>query len=184
MRKIDKYIGTELDQVLLNLKIESKSCNEDCYIDFNGKEVYSTDTLDEAYIKVCGCSYGEHKKRVQEWLYQREREAEEFKSKIPEFTEHYRNEARGVILEEDLEYWDKIVPIRLGDLYRGYELRCTLDIVRIMKRVSTPLGDRLNDAKCEFERQNHSGMSAGLMFSMLSRFCPNGEELVNSLRNG
>ena len=183
MKKIDKYLGTGLSEALLGLKLEAKACGEDCYMDFNDKEVYSTDTLDDAYMRVCGYTYEEHKKKVQEWLDERKKEEEEFKSKIPEFTEHYRNEARGVIAEDDLEYWDKIVPIRLGDLYRGYELRCTIDIVKIMKKDSTPLEDRLKDAKNEFEHQCHSGMSAWLMFGMLSRFCPYGEDLVNDLKS-
>ena len=184
MKRIDKYLGTELSEALLGLKIEAKACGEDCYMNFNDKEVYSTDTLDDAYMRVCGYTYEEHEKKVQEWLDERKREKEEFKSKIPEFTEHYRNEARGVILEEDLECWDKIVPIRLADLYRGYELRCTLDIVGIMIDESLSLRNRIALAETEFERQGHSGMSASLMFAMLMKFCPNGEKLVNSLRNG
>ena len=36
--------------------------------------------------------------------------------------------------------------------------------------------------KTEFENQGHSGMSAGLMFGMLTRFCPNGRMLVQMLR--
>ena len=86
------------------------------------------------------------------------------------------------MIEEELEYWDKCVPIRLNDLYQGMELGCTLSIIRVMKDKSISLDERLVKARRVVDSQGHSGMSASLMFSMLCKFCPDGEKLVEYLR--
>ena len=182
MKKIDLYAGQELSEALLSLKLEAKQCGEDCFAVFNGKEVYSTDSIDDAYNRVLGCSYNEHIAKVAEWRMQREKKEQEFREKIPELTDSYRNEARGIIAEKDLEHWDNIVPIRLSDLYHGWELRCTLDVVKIMNDTKSSIEDRIAKAKDTFIQQGHSGMSASLMFAMLSVFSPNGEELVKELK--
>lgn len=182
MKEIKLYAGQELSEALLSIKLEAKQCGEDCFAMFNGKEVYSTDSIDDAYNRVLGCSYNEHIAKVAEWRMQREKEELEFREKIPELTDSYRNEARGIIAEKDLEHWDMIVPIRLSDLYHGWELRCTLDIVKIMNDTKSSIEDRIAKAKDTFTQQGHSGMSASLMFLMLNVFLPNGEELVKELK--
>ena len=182
MKKLELYAGQDLAQALLTLKLEAKARKEDCFAVFNGEKIYSTDTLDEAYKKIVGCTYEEFLAKIEEWKRERERKKKEFKEKIPEYTESYRSEARGIIAEKDLEHWDEIVPIRLSDLYHGWELRCTLDIVKIMNNEKEALESRIAKAKAEFVKQDHSGMSASLMFAMLRAFCPNGENLVNELK--
>lgn len=182
MKKVDLYAGQELSEALLGIKLEAKKCGEDCCAVFNGKEVCSTDSIDDAYNRVFGCSYNEHIKKVAEWKLQRKKKEQEFREKIPELTDSYRNEARGIIAEKDLEYWDKIVPIRLSDLYHGWELRCTLDIVKIMNDTKLSIADRIAKAKDTFIQQEHSGMSASLMFATLDVFSPNGEELIKELK--
>lgn len=182
MKKIELYAGQELSESLLTLKIEAKTSGEDCFAEFNGKEIYSTDTIDEAYIRVLGCSYDEHLMKIKEWREQREKKKQDFKKKIPELTEKFCNEARGIIAEKDLNYWDSIVPIRLNDLYHGWELSCTLDIVKIMNNKEEPKENRINKAKKEFIKQDHSGMSACLMFSMLRAFAPDSDDLIKELK--
>ena len=49
--------------------------------------------------------------------------------------------------------WDKCVPIRLGDLYRGMELGQCLDIIRTVKEKS------IQDGLDVMKNQEHSGMS-------------------------
>ena len=49
--------------------------------------------------------------------------------------------------------WDKCVPIRLGDLYRGMELGQCLDIIRTVKEKS------IQDGIDVMKNQEHSGMS-------------------------
>lgn len=182
MRLVENLIGCSIDSCLSKLKQLAKENNEECYCEFNGKFIYSIDTLDDAYIRITGVTKNEMEARHKIWKDNYEKELEEHKKSIPLKTEEYRSLARGLVLESELEYWDKIVPIRLNDLYRGMELKSTLDLIRIMRNEDLSLKDRLTRCKTEFENQGHSGMSAGLMFGMLTRFCPNGRMLVQMLR--
>ena len=77
MKQIELYAGQELSEALLSLKLEAKQCGEDCFAVFNGKEVYSTDSIDDAYNRVLGCSYNEHIAKVAEWRMQREKKEQE-----------------------------------------------------------------------------------------------------------
>ena len=74
------------------------------------------------------------------------------------------------------EEWDRCVPIRLSDLYQGMELGCCLDIVK-------PLNDGCDfeTAKQIIDNQGHSGISYGLMKSMVTAFCDRGSEFVEFL---
>ena len=183
MKKIESLPGVKLDETLLALKLEAKFRGEDCYYLFNGKEIYSTDTLDEAYLRITGRTYDEHCVKMAAWRERRELEKQYFEKKIPELTEFFRSEARGIIAEKDLAHWDEIVPARLEDIYHGLELSSTLDIVKIMNQTDQPLESRISQAKSEFIRQGHSGMSAVLMYSMLTVFCPEGQALVTELQS-
>ena len=147
---------------------------------FNDKYLLSTDTDDDAYLRITGMTKAEHdgymNRRQEE--YEARRKAHE--ARIPELTEHYRKEARGVVIESELEYWDEIVPIRLGDLYRGMELDQVLDCARVMRDETLSRIERLRKAYKIFKDAGHSGMSAGLTMAMLRRFCPDGNELADA----
>ena len=75
------------------------------------------------------------------------------------------------------KYWDKIVPIRLNDLYHGMELGCCLDITEVLNNNGT-----LDEAKKIIESQDHSGMSYGLVCAMVKEFCSRGNEFVEYIR--
>lgn len=182
MKQVEIWGALNLDDALKMIKEEAEKYNCVCWAEFNIKKIYSTDSVDDAYIKVCGCTKAEYdekrRKEQEEW----ERQEREHKANIPTLTEKYRQEARGLVIEEELEFWDKCVPIRLDDLYQGMELDCTLSIIRVMRDESISLDERLVKARRVFDSQGHSGMSASLMFTMLRKFCPNGEKLVEYLR--
>ena len=161
----------------------SAECGETCFGEFNGNEILSTDTLDDAYKKVLGMTKTEDENREREWREEYEREEKEHKDNIPNLIPIYREKARGVILEDQYEYWDKIVPIRLDDLYRGMELDATLDLCKIMRDESMPYEERIKKAYKAFMDQGHSGMSAGLVASMLRTFCPDGHDLADAVMN-
>ena len=75
------------------------------------------------------------------------------------------------------ETWAKCVPIRLGDLYEGMELKATLDIVKELNA-----GCELEVAKGIIEGQGHSGMSFRLVCSMVKSFCDRGTEFASYAR--
>ncbi len=147
---------------------------------FNDKYLLSTDTDDDAYLRITGKTKAEFFEEVRKWQEDYETKKKAHEARIPELTEHYREVARGVIIESELEYWDKIVPIRLGDLYRGMELDQVLDCARVMRDETLSRIERLRKAYKIFNDAGHSGMSAGLTMAMLRRFCPDGNELADA----
>ena len=182
MKQVEIWGALNLDDALKKVKAEAEKYGCVCWAEFNMEKIYSTDSVDDAYIKVCGCTKAERDAKEKQWHEEYERKEQEHKDNIPALTEKYRQEARGLVIEEELEFWDKCVPIRLNDLYRGMELGCTLSIIRVMKDESISLDERLVKAHRVFYSQGHSGMSASLMFSMLYKFCPDGKKLVEYLR--
>lgn len=183
MKKIEFWAGEDIDHAWKRLLKESAECEDTCFGMFNDKEIRSTDTLDDVYVKLMGKTKAEYDKEMQEWHDEYERKEKEHKDNIPNLVPGYRERARGVILEDQYEEWDEIVPIRLGDLYHGMELDCTLDLCKIMRDESLPYDDRIRKAYNAFMEQGHSGMSAGLVASMLKTFCPNGEDLADAVMN-
>jgi hypothetical protein len=134
-------------------------------------------------MKIMGKTKGQYDKEMQDWRDEYDRKEKEHKDNIPNLVPGYCEKARGVILEDQYEYWDKIVPIRLGDLYHGMELNNTLELCKIMRDESVSYDKRLRKAYKAFMDQGHSGMSAGLVASMLRKFCPDGEDLADAVMN-
>jgi len=148
------------------------------YVDFNGTTLYSdTVTMDDAYLKITGKTKAKFDKAQQDWHDNYEREEREFKEQIPKLTEEWKKKGREILAEDKWDYWDEIVPTRLGDLYHGWELGCCLDIVKILND-----GGSLEEAKQEIEKQGHSGMSWGLVRLMVKEFCERGEEFVEYVK--
>ena len=179
MKEVEIY-GGDICSCFEKLKEMAKECGEDCRMEFNGKYLLSTDTIDEAYLRIVGVTKAEHDAYLQKEKEEYEREEAEHKDRIPELTEKYRNEARGLVIESELVYWDKIVPIRLGDIYRGMELQQVLDCCKIMRNESMVFAEKLERAYDKFMSAGHSGMSAALTMAMLRRFCPDGIELAKA----
>jgi len=183
MIEVKFYIGDSLDSCYKMLKERSKEENDVCFGKFNDHEIYSTETLDEVYLKVVGKTKTEFDKEMADWRENYRKSEEEHKAKIPGLTEKYRKDARGLILEEKYNEWDAIVPVRLGDLYHGMELEETLEACRVMRDASLTYDERLRKAYKHFMDAGHSGMSASLVASMIRAFCPDGEDLSDAVMN-
>lgn len=167
------YLGNDIKSTvnaLLKYREEGKLiCTE-----FNGVKLYSdTVTLDGAYKSITGKTKAEFDKAQEEWNENYDREKREHEEKIPELSKVWMERGREVLTEDKWELWDEIVPIRLSDLYRGMELGCCLEIVKILNNNGT-----LDVAKKEIERQGHSGMSFGLVCSMVREFSNRGKEFI------
>ena len=93
--------------------------------------------------------------------------------KLIKETEEWMKKGHEILNEKYWEYWDKIVPIRLTNLYEGMELGACLDIVG-------PLNDgcTLDESKDIIVNQGHSGMSWNLVVNMVKVFCDRGEEFA------
>jgi len=145
---------------------------------FNGQILYSDiDDLDSSYKKITGktkseCDEAERKR--QEEYKERKRKHEEA---IPELTLKWIRKGVLILDEKHHEYWAKIVPIRLSDLYEGMELGNCLEIVEQLNK-----GKELEKVKPLIANQGHSGMSFGLVCSMVRKFCDRGDEFVKYVR--
>jgi hypothetical protein len=145
---------------------------------FNGQMLYSDiDDVDSAYQKITGKTKAEcdEAERVRHEEY--EASQRKHKEAIPELTKVWIEKGNQILDEKYRELWAKCVPIRLGDLYHGMELGMCLDIVDKLNN-----GCSLEEAKVIIESQGHSGMSFGLICSMIKSFCDRGEEFVNFVR--
>jgi hypothetical protein len=176
-KKINFRWGGTLEDAVNEL-LYYKSQGVLAFGEFNGTSLYSdTVTMDGAYLDVIGETKAEFDKSQRVWKENCDRIEKEHKEKIPLLTEEWIKKGREILTEDKWEYWDKIVPIRLSDLYHGMELGCCLDIVKILNNNGT-----FDEAKKMIESQDHSGMSFGLVCVMVKEFSDRGCEFVNYVR--
>lgn len=144
---------------------------------FNGHTFYSdTVTLDNAYTEVTGKTKTEYDKEMQERHKKYRQEEKDYKRKIPELTKEWITKGHEILDKKYWKNWDKIVPLRLKDLYRGMELGACLSIIETLNNNS-----EFYDAKYILDKQNHSGASYNLVVYLVSNFCDRGTEFKNFL---
>lgn len=171
------FAGSTIEQAVNELLSYTEKGKLACG-EFNGVTLYSdTVTMDSAYQEITGKTKAEFDKAEQEWKDNYDRQKKEHEEKIPELSKVWMDKGREILTEDKWEYWDKIVPIRLSDLYQGMELGASLDIVSILNNNGT-----LDEAKEKIESQGHSGMSFGLVCAMVKEFCERGSEFVDYVR--
>jgi len=145
---------------------------------FNGKMLYSDiDDLDSAYVKVTGKTKAEFEERERIANMEYKEQKRKHKESIPELTKEWIKKGNTILDEKYRELWAKCVPIRLDDLYQGMELGNCLDIVEQLNN-----GKSVEDVKPLIENQGHSGMSFGLVCSMIKSFCDRGHEFVDYVK--
>lgn len=141
---------------------------------FNGQILYSDiDDLDSAYQKITGKTKAEFDEAARIRNVEYEAEKRRHEESIPELTKEWIEKGNAILDEKYRELWAKCVPVRLSDLYRGMELGNCLEIVEQLNK-----GETLEKVKPLIENQGHSGMSFGLVCSMVKSFCDRGNEFV------
>lgn len=175
--RVEFFAGSTIEDAVKELfSYQENGIN--AYGEFNGVTLYSDSvTLDNAYQAITGKTKKAFDEAQQKWQDDYTQKKNEHESKIPELTSFWMERGREVLPEEKWALWDQIVPIRLGDLYRGMELGNCLDIIAALNR-----GESLDKAKEIIENQGHSFMSFGLVCAMVKEFCQNGEEFVAYVR--
>ncbi len=146
--------------------------------EFNGQKLYSDiDDIDSAYKKIIGKTKAEFDGEKQKINHEYREQQRKHKESIPELAKEWIDKGNTILDEKYRENWVKCVPIRLDDLYQGMELKYCLDIV-----IELNNGCSLNEAKAIIEKQGHSGMSFGLVCSMVKSFCDRGDEFASYVR--
>jgi len=147
--------------------------------EFNGKTLYSDiDDLDSAYKKITGKTKSEYDEEVAKIQEKRSIEERQHKESIHALTQEWIKKGNAIIDQKHHRYWAEIVPIRLGDLYRGMELGCCLDIIKPLNE-----GCEMSVAKSIIDSQGHSGMSYGLVRAMVRHFCDRGVEFFEATKD-
>ena len=168
--KIEFNAGDSIKDAIASLSVFKKKGKLACG-SFNGHMLYSDiDDLDSAYKKITGQTEKEFDAKMVADRIHREESVQKHKNSIPELTKKWIAEGNAILDEKYHESWAECVPIRLDDLYQGMELRCCLDIVLELNNNCT-----LEAAKSIIESQDHSGMSFGLVCSMVKSFCDRGK---------
>lgn len=176
-RKIEFGAGDSIERAMQDLA-RFKERGELVYGEFNGQKLYSDiDDLDTAFKKVTGKTKAEfdEERKLENDKYRADQK--KHKDAIPELTKEWIEKGNAILDEKYQEKWAKCVPIRLDDLYQGMELKATLDIVKELNA-----GCELEVAKGIIEEQGHSGMSFGLVCSMVKSFCDRGTEFASFVR--
>ena len=174
-RQIEFLVGNTIETAINELK-EHKDL---VCASFNGQMLYSDiDDMDSAYKKITGMTKSEFDEKANAQRDKYLEEERKHKEAIPELTKEWIEKGKAILDEKYTELWNKCVPIRLGDMYRGFELGACLDIVKELNA-----GCELETAKKIIEDQGHSGMSFGLVCSMIKSFCDRGAEFVAHARS-
>lgn len=175
--KIDFDCGLSIIDSVELLHSKAKATGKKYFGEFNGHKLTSDMTVDEAYVECIGKTFKEFKDEQEKMRQDLIRREEEHKKKIPELTKYWIKEGHKVLSQDKWGEWDRCVPIRLGDLYEGMELGQCLDIIKTVKEDSITAGIKV------MKNQDHSGMSWGLMKSMIYTFCDCGNEFIEALDN-
>ena len=176
-QEINFNIGDDIESAIKVLEFWKSQdilvCGE-----FNGIMLYSDiDDIESAYEKIVGTSKSDVEKYRKEWLDSIRREELEHEESIPRLTKEWIEKGEKILDSQYLDLWKECVPIRLNDLYRGFELGACLEIVTALND-----GCKFDEAKILLVNQDHSGSSFGLVCSMLRAYCKRGEEFVNYVR--
>lgn len=173
----------EIDLLGRNIKecvnelLEYKKIGKLVFGVFNRHKLYSdTVTIDSAYKEITGLTEKEYYEYLKRQHEEYEKQKQEYIVSIPDKSKIWIKKGKEILDKDKWELWEKIVSIRLNGLYQGMELKCCLDIVKILNEGT------LEDAKEEIENQGHSGRSLGLVCSMVKEFSLRGQEFVDLVR--
>ena len=145
---------------------------------FNGQILYSdVDDMNSAYKKVTGKTKAQFDEAEKQRQIEYKCQQKEHKDSIPKLTIEWVEKGKKILDKKHHKLWTKIVPIRLGDLYQGMELGNCIEIVEQLNK-----GTELEKVKPLIEGQGHSGMSFGLVCSMVREFADRGNEFVEYAR--
>lgn len=177
--ELEFYAGAMLDKCIDRIKSFWDFDKRLVCASFNDHMMYSdTITVDGVYLDVCGMTKQEHDKKREDELKEYERKKNEHEEKIPELTKVWVEKGKEVLDEEYLDMWNDCVPIRLRDLYRGMELECCLDIVKMLNNDSS-----FEDCEAILDSQGHSGVSYSLVLGMIFHFSKRGKEFNQYIKD-
>jgi hypothetical protein len=165
-------------------KLKRKSLDGNMYYAiFNGNKITSSMSEDTMYLTIVGMNKNSYDKAEAERKRKIEEEELAFKERLPKVIDGYIAKGQNVLEPQYLPLWNKIVPIRLDDLYKGMELDCWLDLIEVLNDKRLTVDERFIVAFAVFNNQGHSGMSASLVKRGLRVLCSLGNEFVEYIES-
>lgn len=172
-KELKLKLSTTVEQAV-NLLIEYRDAGELVMCDFNGFKLYSdTVTMDNAYLTIVGKTKDEFDIQQGNFAKRMEEEDRKHKEEAPKLIEKYTQIGKELLDESKHKLWSDIVPVRVNDIYKGWDLKQFLDLVPLIN------DKKYNEAKYLLENQDHSGMSYSLVCSMIHDLTLNGAEFVD-----
>jgi len=134
--------------------------------------------MDDAYKEIMGCTKEEYEESQRIWRENYWKEETTFaREVVPNLAREYMVEGRKFIDSSKWKLWDKVVSIRLHDLYHGMELDGALRVMKILSNKGS-----LEEASHEMNKQGHSGMSYSLTLSIIKEFHDRGNEFAKYVK--
>lgn len=172
-RELKTVAGMSLDNIVKEL-LKCKINGEKVRCDFNGHMLYSdTVSMDSAYMECTGRTKGQFDQEQYEEQIRRKKAEKEYLEKMPDMIEAYEKIGHAVLDEKYWATWDKMVPIRLSDIYMGWDLKQALELVNMLND-----DDDLENVKRKIDDQGHSNWSYPLVVSEVKSLCDRGEEFA------
>lgn len=151
-----------------------------CYGKFNDKFVIlegnENYTEDDIYKFIIGKTKAEHILCEKRWHEEYERKEREWQAKIPAMVYEYRKKGHEIIDRKYWQLWDECVPIRLKDLYHGFDLDTTLELIAMRDASNEELKEKMFN-------QGHSNMSFCLVKQMFRVLSDRGKEFYDWYEN-
>lgn len=149
------------------------------YAEFNGFIFFTDDddlTIDHFYQTICGEPKAEHKAKQDQWLKDYSKRDLLQNTTNCELISSFIINGLQILPPEHYEKWIKIVPVRVMDLYHGWDLDNFLELYIALQN------ETFESVKDRFYEQGHSGGSASIILGMLKEFSPKGKEFFEFLR--
>lgn len=164
-KEVECYGWGNLDEVVQKLQF-LESVGFHVKTTFNGVELCSdTVTLNSAYEAIVGCTKDEFDRRIEELKIEEERKKSEFEQKKPELIKDAQEKGAKLIAPELVSDWNAYVEKSFDGLYQGMDVNATIEILEAINN-----GAEWDEVKKIFDGQGHSGMSAGLVGSLVEKF--------------
>ena len=144
---------------------------------FNGKYIILEDdniSEDEVYKFICGKTKEQKKIEDDNWLAEYQRKEKQWKDKIPFLTKEYEEKGRRIIAEKYWLKWEELVPIRLNDIYHGFDLDAVLQLIEIANN-----NESLQNIYKKMFEQGHSGFTYFTVLGMFKELSDVGKQFYD-----
>ena len=167
--KID--YATSLEDAMSSLYEESKRKNRSLFADFNGFEISSEMTLDEAYVMVHGMNREEYKNYSEEFHRNLMERVGIITKNRSDIISYWIGRGEEVLNKEKFNLWRIMVKDAIGSVYGSSLCRDCLEIVELLD-----CGKDMDEIRCALNEQDHTGASIRMILHMVRMLSSRGEE--------